>query len=327
MFGLEKIKRHSFQLALGLVSAMSLSANAAEPIPVVASFSILGDVVKQVGADRVSVQTIVGADQDSHVYAVTPNDIKKVTKAKLVVVNGLGLEGWMPRMIDAAAYKGEVLVASNGIQVRKAEDQEEEAHHDESHEHQHDAHKHEEEHHHDHGGLDPHVWQNPLNVIVYVNNIVKELTKLDPEGAATYRKNGDTYISELKALDAWAAKQFGQVPENKRIIITSHDAFNYLGEHYHVTVLAAQGVSEDSEPSAKGVADLIRQIKAKKIKAVFVENMNSPRLVQQIAKEAGVTLGGELYADALSPAKGPAATYLKMMTYNVNQLVEKMKLN
>lgn len=310
-------KKSMKKAMLGLLMSVSIlgsQAHAADaPLPVVTSFSILGDIVKQVGGNRVSVDTIVGPDQDSHVYEVTPNDLKKVMKSKLVVVNGLGLEGWMPRMMSATNYKGEVLVASNGIEVRKVEEE-------------HDAAS-EEKHDHDHGELDPHVWQNPLNVIVYVKNIETELAKLDPAGAETYHKNGDAYINQLKELDQWVVQQFAQIPEKKRVIITSHDAFNYFGERYGVRVLAAQGVSEDSEPSAKGVAELIRQIKAEKIKAVFVENMNSPRLVQQISKEAGVKLGGELYADALSPAKGDAPTYLKMIQYNVKQLVREMKLN
>lgn len=309
------MKKAVVGLLMGL-GVMGTQAHAAEaPLPVVASFSILGDIVKQVGGNRVSVDTIVGADQDSHVYEVTPNDLKKVMKSKLLVMNGLGLEGWMPRIISATNYKGEVLVATNGIEPRKIEEEHEEGKAADAHEG------------HDHGELDPHAWQNPLNVAVYVKNIEAELAKLDPAGAEEYRKNGDAYIGQLKQLDQWVVQQFAQIPEQKRVIITSHDAFNYFGEHYGVKVMAAQGVSEDSEPSAKGVAELIRQIKAQKIKAVFVENMNSPRLVQQISKEAGVKLGGELYADALSPAKGPAPTYIKMIQYNVKQLVREMKLN
>lgn len=302
------------KLAVGFVVGMGVlasQAHAAEPLPVVASFSILGDIIQQVGGDHVSVQSIVGPDQDSHVYQVTPNDLKKVMHAKLLVVNGLGLEGWLPRIVDATNFKGDVLTASNGITVRKAEEDPNDATDSD--------HQHEE--------LDPHAWQNPMNVVVYVNNIEQELAKIDPSNAEYYREHADAYIEQLKQLDSWVTQQFAQIPAQKRVIITSHDAFNYFGEHYGIRVLAAQGVSEDSEPSAKGVAELIRQIKAEKIKAVFVENMNSPRLIQQITNEAGVKLGGELYADALSPAKGPATSYLKMIRYNVTQLVREMKLN
>lgn len=237
-----------------------------------------------------------------------------MARARLVVVNGLGFEGWMDRLVQSAGYRGDIVVASNGIAVRERDD--EHAGHDD---HAHDDHAHQ------HGKNDPHAWQNPLNVVVYVRNITAALSKTDPSGAAIYKKNGDAYIAQLNELDRWAAAQFASIPDARRKVITSHDAFEYFGAHYKVRFLAPQGVSTDSEPSARDVAQLIRQIKQEKIRAVFIENMSNPKLMQQISKEAGATLGGKLYADALSKADGPAPTYLLLMRYNIGQLLAQLK--
>lgn len=298
-----------------LVSVMlAQGAMAADKLPVVASFSILGDIVAQVGGDRVSVSTLVGPDQDAHVFQPAPDNLKTVARARLVVVNGLGFEGWMERLVQSAGYRGDIVVASNGIAVRER-DEEHAGHDDHAHE----------DHAHQHGKNDPHAWQNPLNVVVYVRNITAALSKADPSGSAIYKKNGDAYIAQLNELDRWAAAQFASIPDARRKVITSHDAFEYFGAHYKVRFLAPQGVSTDSEPSARDVAQLIRQIKQEKIRAVFIENMSNPKLMQQISKEAGATLGGKLYADALSKADGPAPTYLLLMRYNIGQLLAQLQ--
>lgn len=278
-------------------------------LPVVASFSILGDIVGEIGAERIEVTTLVGPDQDAHVFQPVPAHIKSVAHARLVVINGLGFEGWMERVVQAASYRGDIVVASNGIAVR---DRAEHGDHDDEHDH-------------DHGRNDPHAWQNPENVVIYTRNIVAALSKLDPAGAAVYQKNGEAYIARLKAFDQWAIQQFALIPEARRKVITSHDAFEYFGAHYRVRFLAPQGVSTDSEPGAKGVASLIRQIRKEKIRAVFIENMSNPKLLQQISNEAGATPGGKLYADALSKAGGPASTYLQLMRYNTEQLLTQLK--
>jgi zinc/manganese transport system substrate-binding protein len=301
-------------LLAALALATSLPAAAAERIPVVASFSILGDIVANVGGERIAVTSLVGPDQDAHVFQPAPDDIKTVARARLVVVNGLGFEGWMERLAQSANYRGAIVTASAGIKARERADDE----HDEHDHAGHDDH---------HSKDDPHAWQNPQNVIVYARNIAAALARLDPAGADAYRKNSEAYIAKLQELDRWAIQQFAQIPEAKRRVITSHDAFEYFGAHYKVRFLAAQGVSTDSEPSAKEVAGLIRQIKREKIKALFFENMSNPGLLQQIAREAGVTPGGKLYADALSQAGGPAPDYLALMRYNVGQLLEKIRLN
>ncbi|MBB5392033.1 MULTISPECIES: metal ABC transporter solute-binding protein, Zn/Mn family [unclassified Herbaspirillum] len=304
-------------LLAALALTASLPASAAERIPVVASFSILGDIVANVGGDRIAVTTLVGPDEDAHVFQPAPDDIKAVSRARLVVVNGLGFEGWIERLAQSANYRGAIVTASAGISARERagdDDHDEHGHHD------HDAHSH-------HGKDDPHAWQDPQNVIVYTRNIAAALARLDPAGADIYRKNGEAYVGKLQELDRWAIQQFAQIPDAKRRVITSHDAFEYFGAHYKVRFLAAQGVSTDSEPSAKEVAALIRQIRTQKIKALFFENMSNPKLLQQIAREAGVTPGGKLYADALSRPGGPAPDYLALMRYNIGQLLDKIRLN
>lgn len=288
-------------------AAQAQSASDAPPagrIPVLASFSILGDIVAQVGGDRIAVGTLVGPDQDAHVYQPTPDDIKKVTRARLIVVNGLGFEGWLDRLAHSANYKGEIVVASAGIQARELQEPGDHTEH-----------------------TDPHAWQNPLNVAVYAGNIVRALSRLDPAGAAVYQRNGDAYIAALKQLDGWAATQIGAIPAAKRRIITSHDAFHYFGAHYGIEFIAPQGMSTDSEPSAKEVAGMIRQMKKERIKAVFIENMTSPKLLQQISREAGVEAGGKLYSDALSAPGGVASDYLDMMRYNVGQILTGLRNN
>jgi zinc/manganese transport system substrate-binding protein len=294
--------------ALAASLTFGATAGAAEKLPVVASFSILGDIVAQVGGDRIAVSTLVGPDQDAHVYQPTPDDIKKVTHAKLVVVNGLGFEGWMERMAQAANYKGEIVVASKGVKAREMADA-------------HEAGREHAEH------TDPHAWQDPVNVIGYTGNIVSALSKLDPAGAATYKKNGDAYIAALKQLDAWASAQIAAIAPAKRKIITSHDAFHYFGAHYRIVFIAPQGMSTDSEPSAREVAAMIGQMKKERIKAVFIENMTSPKLLEQISRDAGVTVGGKLYSDALSGPQGAAPDYLSMMRYNVGQILDGLRKN
>ena len=289
----------------GLFLCQAAGAWAAERIPVVASFSILGDLVAVVGGDRVSVTTLVGPDQDAHVFEPRPSDVKAVAQARVFVVNGLGFEGWLNRLQRSAGFKGTTIVAAEGVRARKMEDE-------------------------DHPGrtvTDPHAWQDPSNVKIYVRNIARGLSELDPEHAAEYQSNGTAYAAQLDALDAWAREQYQSIPTEKRRLITSHDAFGYHAAHYGVQFLAPQGVSTESEPSAKEVARLIKQIKRDKIKAVFMENMSNPKLLAQLARDAGVSPAGKLYADALSAKDGPAADYLAMMRYNVQQILAGLRAN
>ena len=291
-----------------LASATALAllgtpAHAADPLPVTASFSILGDLVRVVGAEWVAVTTLVGPDEDAHVFEPKPSDVKTILGSKLLVTNGLGFEPWAGKLAKSAGYKGESVIASKGVKGRAMADE------------------------HGHAESDPHAWQNPNNVVLYVRNIAAGLSRVDPAGASAYQANAEAYVKELQALDSWAKEQFATIPAEKRKVITSHDAFGYFAAHYGIKFLAPQGVSTEAEPSAKQVAQLIRQLQREKIKAVFVENMTNPKLLAQLSKDAGVTVGTALYADALSAPGKPGSTYLQMVRHNVTQLAAGMKLN
>ena len=282
-----------------------IGAQASEPMQITASFSVLADLVRVVGAERVKVTALVGPDEDAHVFEPKPVDAKTILQSRLVVMNGLGFEPWMQKLLESSGFKGERLEASRGVTPRTLAIG-------------------------SFQGLsetDPHAWQDPTNVIIYVQNIRAALTKLDPAGASLYQKNTDGYITELKALDEWAKAQLYRIPQTKRKVITSHDAFGYFAAHFNVTILAPQGVSTETEPGAKEVAGLIRQIKREKIKAVFMENMTNPKLISQIAADTGVTLGPALYVDALSAKAEAGSTYLKLMHHNVAELAMAMQKN
>jgi len=288
---------------LGLsLAVLSLPAGAAEKLQVVASITVLADIAKQVGGDNVEVRSLVGPNGDAHVYEPTPQDAQAVTKAGLVVVNGLELEGWMDRLVAASGSKATIVVATQGVPTRKMDEDGQEI-------------------------TDPHAWNSAANGAIYAANIAKALAAADPAHAAAYQANGAKYEAELKALDAWARSEVATIPQAKRKVITSHDAFGYLGAAYDIEFHAPVGFSTESEASAGDIAKLIDQIKQEHIKAVFIENATDPRLVQQVAKASGAEMGGELYAEALSTADGPASTYAKMFQYNISSLVAGMKQN
>ena len=295
---------HKFLMA-GMAAAGLLfgTAQSADTVPVTASFSILGDLVRVVGGERVSVTTLVGPDEDAHVFEPKPADARAIVQSRLLVVNGLGFEPWAQKLVRSAVFKGDTVVASKGITPRLMANEK------------------------GRDGTDPHAWQNPLNVMVYARNIAGGLAKVDPAGAAVYQANAEAYVKELLALDADTKAQFAAIPPDKRKVITSHDAFGYFGAQYQIRFLAPQGGSTDGEPGARQVALLIRQIQHEKIKAVFVENMGSPRLLAQLSKDAGTTVGPALFVDALSAPGGPAGTYLKLIRHNAMQLAAGMKLN
>jgi len=299
-------------LFLAFVSAGSATeAGAEKKIKAIASFSILGDMVKNVGGDRVEVATLVGPNGDAHVFQPTPAAARAVGGANLVVVNGFGFEGWMDRLIQTSGYKGLVVVASQGIKTREMTSAAKAPH-------EHGAAKHEPK-------IDPHAWQALSNALFYVDNIANGLSTVDPEGAATYQANAAAYEGKLADLDKWAQTQFAAIPKAKRRMITSHDALGYFGDAYGITIISAMGLSTESEASAGDIAKLIRQIRKEKITAVFIENVTDPRLMQQVAKESGATLGGELYSDALSKPGEAAPTYIDMFKNNVTKVVAAMK--
>jgi zinc/manganese transport system substrate-binding protein len=272
-----------------------MSAAHAEGIPVVATFSILGDLVKNVGGDRVDVTTLVAPNGDAHVYEPTPADANKVAAAKVVIVNGLGFEGWMTRLIKASGTKAPSVVASKGVKSRKMEEE-------------------------GHQVTDPHAWQSIANAKIYVANIRDGLAAADPAGKSVYEANAKAYLTKLDSLESEVKDTIGKIPANRRRIITSHDAFGYFGAAYGMEFIAPAGVSTESAVSAKDVAKIIAQIKKQKIPAVFMENITDPRMMEQIAKESGAKVGGSLFSDALSDEKGPAPSYIEMMRNNIREL-------
>ncbi len=283
-----------------LMTALSSAANA--KIKVVASFSILGDLVSNVGGELVDVSTIVGPDSDAHAYEPKPQDVKALADANLVVVNGLGFEGWQQRLIDASGYSKKVVTVSEGITALPADE-----HHD------HDESKSEH--------FDPHAWQDIRHAMAYVSAIARGLCEVDASGCQTYKANALAYTARLDKLSAEIKREFDVIPVDQRIIITSHDAFSYLGKAFDITFLAPEGISAEADAAAGDVAKLIRQIRNEKAKALFVESISDPRLLEQIAQETGLVIGGTLYSDALSGLEGPAATYIDMMRHNTRLLV------
>jgi zinc/manganese transport system substrate-binding protein len=275
------------------------NADAADKIKAVASFSILGDMVQQVGGDRIELTTLVGPDGDAHVFEPTPADAKTLAEAQILFVNGLGFEGWMERLEKSSGFKGKVVVASEGVSPRTMTEEE--------------------------GGkaeeiTDPHAWQSLANGKLYVANIRDALIAADPDGKAIYEANAAKYLDEIAAEDDSVKEALAKLPEDRRKIITSHDAFGYFGAAYGLKVIAPEGVSTEAEASAKDVAKIIRQIRSEHIPAVFMENISDHRLLDQIARETGAKIGGTLYTDALSGPDGPAPTYLDMFRNNVGAL-------
>lgn len=277
----------------------ALPLNAAEKLKVVTSFSILADITQQIAGDKLELYNLVGADADAHVYQPSADDAKAVLNADLIIANGLGFEPWLRRLIASSAAPGRRLDASAGVLPLMLDEDGEKV-------------------------PDPHAWQNLANAEIYVQNIAKTLSQADPVNAAYYGRRRDAYLAEIRALLVEAHQGLGQLPPAQRTIITSHDAFAYLGQAYGLSFIAPQGLSTEDEPSAAAVAALIRQIRADGVRAVFVENIRDPRLIQQIANEAGAKVGGTLYSDALART-GPASTYLGMFKHNCDTLLAALR--
>ena len=295
----------SLLAGMALLPAGEAGAQSPAKLPVVASFSILADLVRQVGGDRVDVSALVGPDGDAHSFQPSPADGKRLVQARLIVVNGLGYEGWMDRLVKASGAKGPVVAATAGIKpVSGGAD---------AHAHgSHAGHRHR---------ADPHAWQNVGHVKAYVANIRAGLVGADPAGREAFDANAAAYTAKLDALDAEIRAALARVPPKAREVITTHDAFAYFGEAYGIKFTAPQGVSTENAASAADVARIIRQVKARKIPAVFLENVSDPRLADRIAKESGAKIGGRLFSDALSGPDGPAPTYLEMMRHNLRILM------
>ena len=265
--------------------------HAAERLNIVASFSILGDFVRNVGGDRVSVTTLVGVDSDVHVYTPAPSDAKRIADAKFVVVNGLGLEGWLPRLVQSSGSKATIVTASAGIAPLKLG-----------------------------SAADPHAWQSVPNAKVYVTDIANALAAADPDDAEFFRAQAKAYLEKLETLDREVREAVAKIPPERRKVISTHDAFGYFAAEYGIRFIAPLGVSTETEPSARDIAAIIGQIKAARIPAVFLENISDDRLIRRIAAETGAKVGGTLISDGLTGEKGPAPTYIDMVRHNIKAL-------
>jgi len=265
--------------------------HAAERLDVVASFSILGDFVRNVGGERVSVTTLVGADSDVHVYTPAPGDAKRIAAAKLVIVNGLGLEGWLPRLVQSSGSKAQVVTASAGITPLQLG-----------------------------SAADPHAWQSVPNAKVYVTDIANALAAAAPGDAEFFRAQAKAYLEKLDTLDREVREAVARIPPERRKVISTHDAFGYFAAEYGIQFIAPLGVSTETEPSARDIAGIIGQIRAQKIPAVFLENISDDRLIRRIAAETGAKVGGTLISDGLTGEKGPAPTYIDMVRHNIKAL-------
>lgn len=311
---LNKLRIATILGAATMLSAIALPATAAD-LKVVASFSIIGDFAQNVGGDRIELTTLVGPNGDAHVYEPKPTDAVAMAGADVVLVNGLQFEGFLQRLVDASATKASIVELTKGVETLKME---EEGHHDEAAEAKEgEEHAAEEEGHHHHGDIDPHAFQSVPNAEIYVKNIADAFCAADSAGCQAYQANATAYTTKLKALDEEVKAAVASIPADKRTIITSHDAFGYFAHQYGITFLAPEGISTESEASAADVAALIRQVRDDNASAIFVENVTNPRLIEQIAAETDLNVGGTLFSDALSDESGPAPTYIDMMRNNI----------
>lgn len=288
-------RRHVLLGGLAAVAAPSWATDS-KPLRVVASFTILADMVREVAGPAAEVSTLVGINSDAHVFEPTPADARRLARADLVVVAGLGFEGWIDRLIAASGYRGGVVVATRGIQPRPVG-----------------------------RGYDPHVWQSLVHAQACVRNIREALVAAAPQHAAAIEARAAAYLAALESLDREARATFAALPVERRRVVTSHAAFGYFGEAYGIAFSAPRGWSTQSEPSAAQVAAVIRQVRAMQASALFVENISDARLVERIAQETGAVVGGKLYSDALSPPGTPGDSYLRLYAHNVRTIADALR--
>ncbi|RZN13632.1 MULTISPECIES: metal ABC transporter substrate-binding protein [unclassified Bradyrhizobium] len=289
-------------LTLASVSLPASAQQGATKLKVVATFSILGDFARNVGGDGVDVTTLVGPNGDVHVYTPPTADAEAIRSARLVIVNGLGLEGWLPRLVESSGSTATTFVAAHGIMLRKVAAGEILSRDRGA------------------GAVDPHAWQSVANAEIYITNIRDAMIAANPANAATYRANASAYLTKLEALDHEVREALAPIPQERRKVISTHDAFGYFAAAYDLTFVAPEGVSTETEPSARDIATIITQIKKEKIPAVFLENVSDPRLMRQIASETGAAIGGTLYSDSLTSENGEAPNYIEMVRHNIRTI-------
>ena len=306
-------RRSLLLILIGLATALAMLPAAAQQeaskLKVVATFSILGDFARNVGGDRVDVTTLVGPNGDVHVYSPTAADAEAIRNARLMIVNGLGLEGWLPRLVRSSGGNATTVVATRGIVPREVAAGEVLSRDRGA------------------GSVDPHAWQSVANAEIYVTNIRDAMVAADPTNATTYRANALAYLARLKALDLEVREALATIPVERRRVISTHDAFGYFAAAYDIMFMAPQGVSTETEPSARDIASIIAQIKKEKIPAVFLENISDPRLMHQIASETGAAIGGTLYSDSLTGENGVAPSYIEMVRHNVRTIARALANN
>jgi zinc/manganese transport system substrate-binding protein len=301
--------RRGLLLALFVLAAQSATAATAEKLKVVATFSVLGDMVATIAGDRVELTTIVGPDGDSELYQPTAADARALAQSAVLVANDINpeFEPWLDALIRQSGFRGAQIVASRGAKIITEEEEGRPG-----------------------AGApksDQHAWHDLANGAVYARNIGEGLARADPANADFYKGRTDAYVAEIRALDAWAKAEIAAVPKPKRKVITSHDAFEYLGKAYGIKLIPARGWTNEKEASADDIARLLKQIRDDKVKAIFIENMNDPRVIERVAQESGAAIGGTLYSDALSAPDGEAGTYLKMARHNIETLKAGMLRN
>lgn len=307
--------------AMLLGSPSLASADQAPPLQVVASFSVLGDMVKEIGGQHVNVVTIVGPNADTHSFEPTPQAIQALSNAQVLVENGLNFEVWLPRLIKSSGFSGAQIIASKGVAVRKLDG------------HDHDktltqgtAHAHADADADAQTDVDPHAWLSLKNGMIYARNIAEGLAMADPARAADYQRRANKYIATMQKLDVEVTAALDAIPEDSRKAITAHNAFGYFGEAYGVEFIPIAGLAADAEPSAQDIAALVDRVRQENRVGIFTEKTSSSKLVEQVAREANITVGGPLYPDALDDPDEPAGTYLGMFHWNAGQLISVLKL-
>lgn len=307
------------------LTAVPAPSAAKAPLPVVATFSILGDMAGRIGGDRIALTTLVGPEADAHSHEPGPSDLQNVARARVLVSNGLAFEAWLPRLLQSAGFSGMVVEASQGAELRHfAADAAGPDAHD-------THHGHDEADHGDHGHaheadtVDPHAWQTLANGAVYARNIADALIAADPAGEAGYRRRLQDYLDEMATLDTTLKKAFAAIPDRRRKVVTSHDAFGYFSAAYGVQFIPVAGLAGHAETSASRMADIVKRVRAQDVAGIFLESGSNARLVEQIARETGTRVGGVLYSDALAAPGSPADTYLGMFRWNAEQLLQVMK--
>lgn len=306
-----------------LVSSAQVSAHVPPPLQVVASFSVLGDMAKEIGGKHVNVVTIVGPNADAHSFEPTPQSVQALTNAQVLISNGLEFEAWLPRLIKSSGFTGEHIVVSSGATLRTLQRSDTHEGHDHVSDDAGDSSHH--EHNHRPGDVDPHAWQNLANGMVYARNIASALSKADPSRTSDYQRRVKKYVATMEKLDVEVRAALEAIPAEYRKAVTAHDAFGYFGDEYGIEFMPLAGLGNTAEPSAQDIAALIDRLREEERIGIFPEKFSNPKLIEQLARETNVVVGGALYSDALDNADEPAGTYLGMFHWNAGQLISVLK--